>query len=314
MIDILLNSLVPIFAIMALGYFAGWVRDVDNHHVAELNALVMDFALPASLFVATASTPRAVLLAQWPLLAVFVVSMLALYALSYWMQRRLFGLGTSEASVQTLNISLPNYAAAGLPLIAAVFGPNKTVYVALSIATGSIVLSPLTLAILEVHKAPAGGARNLGAILQAIARSLCKPIVLGPLLGIVFSLLGIPLPEAASRSFQLIGQAAGGVALFLTGLILSAQQIELDSNVLSGTFLKNMVQPLLVVGLILALPMDRDTARAALLLCALPSGFFGVLFGLRYGLESDVAGSTLIVSSLTSVVTLPVALVLTAGW
>jgi predicted permease len=76
MIDILLNALVPIFAIMALGYLAGWIRDIDNQHVAELNALVMDFALPASLFVATASTPRAVLLAQWPLLAVFVVSML----------------------------------------------------------------------------------------------------------------------------------------------------------------------------------------------------------------------------------------------
>jgi malonate transporter len=63
-IDVLLNSLVPIFAIMGLGYFAGWIRDIDNHHVAELNALVMDFALPACLFVATASTQRALLLAQ----------------------------------------------------------------------------------------------------------------------------------------------------------------------------------------------------------------------------------------------------------
>jgi malonate transporter and related proteins len=78
--------------------------------------------------------------------------------------------------------------------------------------------------------------------------------------------------------------------------------------------LKNVVHPLLVVGLILAVPMERDTARAALLLCALPSGFFGVLFGLRYGLESHVAGSTVIVSSLASIATLPVALVLTAGW
>jgi malonate transporter len=92
-IDVLLNALVPIFAVMALGYLAGWIRDIDNQHVAELNALVMDFALPASLFVATASTSRAVLLAQWPLLVVLTVSMLALYALSYWMQRRLFGLG-----------------------------------------------------------------------------------------------------------------------------------------------------------------------------------------------------------------------------
>jgi malonate transporter and related proteins len=311
MTDILLNALVPIFAVMALGYFAGWIRDVDNDHVAELNALVMDFALPASLFVATATTSRTVLLSQWPLLLVFIVSMLALYALSYSMQRRLFGLGSSEASVQALTIGLPNYAAAGLPLITAVFGAASTIDVALSIAAGSIVLSPPTLAILEANKAQE---MNLGAVLRATIRSLGKPIVLAPLAGVVFSLFGIPLAEAVSRSFQLIGEAAGGVALFLTGLILSAQRIELGPNVLSGALLKNVLHPLLAVGLVLALPMDRDTARAAVLLCALPSGFFGVLFGLRYGLNSRVAGSTLIVSSLASIATLPVALILTAGW
>jgi len=248
-----------------------------------------------------------------PLLAVFIVSLLALYALSYWMQRRFFGLGSSEASLQALTIALPNYAAAGLPLIAAVFGAADTIYVALAIASGSIVLSPPTLAILEANKAPAGE-RNLGVVLRAIGSSFLKPIVLGPLAGIAFSLLGIPLPDAVSRSFDLIGQAAGGVGLFLTGLILSAQRIELDRNVLSGTLSKNVVQPLFAIGLILALPMSWDTARAALLLSALPSGFFGVLFGLRYGLNSHVAGSTLIVSSLASVATLTVALVLTAGW
>ena len=313
MIHVLLNALVPIFAVMALGYFAGWIRDVDNHHVAELNALVMDFALPASLFVATASTSGAVLSEQWPLLVVFTVSMLALYALSYWMQRHLFGLERGEAAVQAITIALPNYAAAGLPLIAAVLGPAGTIYVALSIATGSIVLSPLTLATLETNKASAGG-KNSAAPLQAIGRSLLKPIVLGPVLGIAFSLVGIPLPGAVHRSFQLIGESAGGVGLFLTGLILSAQRIELSTNMLSGTFLKNIVHPLLAAGLILALAMDRDTARAVLLLCALPSGFFGILFGLRYGLESHVAGSTLIASSLASAATVAVALVLTAGW
>jgi malonate transporter len=313
MIHVLLDALVPIFALMALGYFAGWIRDVDNRHVAELNALVMDFALPASLFVATASTSGAVLSEQWPLLVVFTVSMLALYALSYWMQRHLFGLESSEAAVQALTIALPNYAAAGLPLIAAVLGPAGTIYVALSIATGSIVLSPLTLATLETNKASAGG-KDSAALPQAIGRSLCKPIVLGPVLGIAFSLVGIPLPEALRRSFQLIGESAGGVGLFLTGLILSAQRIELGTNMLSGTFLKNIVHPLLAAGLILMLPMDRNTARAVLLLCALPSGFFGILFGLRYGFESHVAGSTLIASTLASAATVAVALVLTAGW
>ena len=59
--------------------------------------------------------------------------------------------------------------------------------------------------------------------------------------------------------------------------------------------------------------MDRDTAQAALLLSALPSGFFGVLLGLRYDVKSHVAGSILIVTSVASVATLPLVLVLTAG-
>jgi hypothetical protein len=47
-------ALVPIFFVMALGYIAVRWRTLDNRPVGELNALVMDFALP----VATASTAR----------------------------------------------------------------------------------------------------------------------------------------------------------------------------------------------------------------------------------------------------------------
>ncbi|MBV8112062.1 MAG: hypothetical protein JO012_20080 [Hyphomicrobiales bacterium] len=60
--------------------------------------------------------------------------------------------------------------------------------------------------------------------------------------------------------------------------------------------------------------MSHETGRAALLLLALPSGFFCVLFGLRYGKDSHEVGSTLTVSSRASIVTLAIALLLTAGW
>jgi malonate transporter and related proteins len=64
---------------------------------------------------------------------------------------------------------------------------------------------------------------------------------------------------------------------------------------------------------IVLLPRTNDTARATLLLMALPSGFFGLLFGLRYGVESQEVGSTLIVSSLFSIVTLAIMLIFTAS-
>jgi malonate transporter len=152
-----------------------------------------------------------------------------------------------------------------------------------------------------------------GLAFRAVGRALINPVVLSPIAGIVFAFLGIPLPQAVTDALMLIGQATGGVALFLTGLILSSQRLLLNSNVVSGVLLKNVALPLVVAGLALLLPMSREAARAAILLAALPSGFFGVLFGLTYGIESREVGSTLILSSVVSIVTLPLGLILTAG-
>jgi predicted permease len=53
-----LLALAPIFFVLALGYGAGRLRVVDNKNVDSLNAVVMNFSLPASLLEATASAPR----------------------------------------------------------------------------------------------------------------------------------------------------------------------------------------------------------------------------------------------------------------
>jgi len=311
MTAILLDALVPIFAVLGLGYFAGWVRDIDNHHLSELNALVMDFALPAALFVATASTPWAVLVAQWPLLLVLTATALLLYGLAYAMQRWLFSLNPDTASIEALTIAQPNYGAAGLPFVAAVFGTSHLIYVALTLAFTSLFVAPFALAVLEMAHSPRSEPSGRTAIFVAVGHSLSKPIVLSPIAGIVFAFSAIPLPDFVQHSFDLIGRAGGGIALFLTGLILSSQQVIFNFNVISGTLLKNVVHPLLAAGAIMLLPVPADSVRASILLAALPSGFFGVLFGLRYDVDSRDAGSILIVSSMLSAVTLAVALAIT---
>ena len=47
-------------------------------------------------------------------------------------------------------------------------------------------------------------------------------------------------------------------------------------------------------------------AGETLLLLAIPAGFFGVLLGLGYGVRPPVAGTTLLLSTVGSVVTLSV--------
>ena len=308
---IILDALFPIFFVLALGYLAGRFKRVDNQRVAELNTLVMEYALPASLFAATWHTSREALVGQWPMVVALGLGMLIIYAVTYFLQRRVFHLDQQEAAVQTLTIALPNFASAGLPLVSAVFGPEKLILVAVSIACGSVIVSPLTLMLLEAGKSAGQGGPIWKRLVSSIGKAVIKPIVLAPVLGVVLAFLGVQLPHLLGISLDLIGRAAGGVALFLTGMILSAQSVKLNANVAAGAFLKNIIHPIVAVLIVRLLPMPPESARAAILLSAIPSGFFGVLFGLRYGVQSRVAGSTLIASNVLSALTIAAAIYLT---
>ena len=313
MLDIILGSTVPVFFVIALGYLAGWTRKIDNRRVAELNALVMDFALPASLFVAMVKTPRHLLLEQGTLMVVLAVSMLLVYGFQFFLQRTLFKLDSRQAAVESLTTALPNFASVGLPLISSVFGAEKTVSVGVSIAAGAIVMSPLTLVILEAGDKTAESVPALRRVIRAIGKSILKPIVIAPIFGMLLTLCNVQVPRLLVTSLLLIGVSAAGVALFLTGLILSSQPFELNRNVATGALLKNVVHPMLAAALVAALAVSPLIGREAIILSAVPSGFFGILFGLRYGVVSQDAGSTLIASTILSAATIPAAILLTAG-
>src|SRR5260221_6958336 len=147
---VILMALAPIFFVMALGFVAGRMRAIENHHVDALNALVMNFALPASLFVATASAPRSEMIAQGPLFAILGAVMLLLYLMWYLFQRPVSRTSKAEASLQALTVAFPNLAGVGLPIVSALLGPTETVPVAVALAAGSILVSPLTLLLLEL--------------------------------------------------------------------------------------------------------------------------------------------------------------------
>ncbi|MGM4902799.1 AEC family transporter [Tardiphaga sp. 866_E4_N2_1] len=302
-------ALVPIFFVLLLGYAAGRIRIVDNHHVEGLNALVMDFALPASLFAATASAPRGEMIAQGPLFVAFGLTMLILFAVWFWGVRSVFSVSKSDASLQALTISFPNLAGVGLPIVASVLGPKGAVPIAVALAAGSILISPLSLIIVEISaNKDRGVAMSTRQILGAVRRAITKPVILAPALGILLSLSGFELNALAHSCLMLIGSAAAGVALFVTGLVLSAQSFKLDWKVVAATAASDIMRPLLAAAIVYLCPISSEAAKTAILLAAVPSGFFGILFAVNYRLDSATTGSMVIASTVFSIVTLATAI------
>jgi malonate transporter len=312
MTNAILLALAPIFFVLLLGYGAGRYRIVDNHNVDGLNALVMNFALPASLFAATASASRSEMAAQVPLFVILGAVMLVVFFAWYLGSKMLLKEAPANASLQALTIAFPNLAGVGLPIMAAVVGPSGTVPVAIALASGSILVSPLSLIIVELNRGPKPGEPESTAarIMRSIRHALTKPVVLAPALGILVSLSGLTMGAVIDACLLLIGHAAPGVALFLTGLILSSQAFRLDWKIVGATAVADIIRPLLAVAVVFSLPISAETARTVVLLAAVPSGFFGILFAISYRLDPGAIGSMVTASTILSIITMATAIAL----
>jgi malonate transporter and related proteins len=291
---ILLDTLIPIFAGLLLGYVAGRRGTMDNRNVRDLIVLVMDFAIPCALFSTIIGSSRTSLLQHVPAALMITLVFCALYLISYIWARRWRGMSLSDASVLALTIGFPNSAAIALPLFRGAYGPESTVTAALSIVIGSITISPLTLALLEAAKHSGGNHVSATQILRSLPRALLQPVVWAPLVALVGVFFQLHVPSFVAGTLTTMGSAATGSALVLTGLVVSAQSFRFTGGVAITTVLKLVGQPLFAIFVMLLFRMSHNDMRNITVISAIPGGFFGLVFGKGFDATPEIASSGLI--------------------
>jgi malonate transporter and related proteins len=293
---ILLDASLPIFVGLLLGYIAGRRGVMDNLNVRNLIVLVMDFAIPCALFSTISSTSWPVLREQSESAVMIAVVFVVLYTATYVWARRSLKMSISAASVLALTVGFPNVAAIALPLLTTAYGPGSRVTAALSIAVGAITISPLTVALLESDQLSDGEGVSIQAIAIKFLRAFTRPVVWAPMLALVSVYFGLHLPSYVDRPLTILGSAASGSALILTGVVVSAQTFRFDAKVAWTTAAIVLIQPLLALGITELFQMSHDAIRDITLICAIPGGFFGLVFGKSFNSTPETASSGLIAS------------------
>jgi malonate transporter len=306
-IELLANSLVPIFIGLIFGYAAGLRKVVDNKDVKTLVGFLMTFALPCYLFVTMASTPRQLLWDQAKPALVFAIVYVALFVATFYASRHLVKDTAANSAVLALTLGFPNAAAVGIPLLLAVYGPRASVTVAIALAVGAITITPITLAILQSGANTDGTLSHAARIRASLWRALKNPVFWAPVLGVVIAVVKLHMPVYVEKSLTILGAATEGTALFVTGLIVSAQRFTLNWSVGWAVLAKNVIQPALCLAVMFPLAIPPEQTRYVVLLSAIPCGFFGILFGEGFNATPEVASSSLIASTVLGIFTL-------AGW
>ena len=311
MIVTAITVLLPVFFVLGLGYFAGRAKKFDADQVAGLNELVLDYALPAMMFVATVKNARSQLLSQGPYALALLIAFVGLFLIMVLVSTRVLHHSLGEAALQANLVSFPSVAFFGPPIFQGLFGASSLVSIALAATLSAITIVPLTLVLLEIHRqhAAADEVRPVSSlILQSLANTLKQPMVWAPLIGVAIVLVGVHVPQVFDNMLTLIGSTTSGVSIFLAGLIIAAYKIKLNGEVIGNALVKMIAQPLLMALLVTALGVANPLAREGILVCAIPTAVFAPLLAPRYRLYEVESSSTLVATALLIIVTLPIAI------
>ncbi|MDR6231525.1 malonate transporter [Pseudomonas sp. SORGH_AS199] len=289
MIETISEALAPIIFVTLLGWGAGRWKVLPQTASKPLATFVVTFALPIALFLAAAHTrPEQIL--NLPYVATLATGLIGVWLLGLLLGRYRGGRTWREGAMRGITVAFPNMAYCGPPVLTAAIGPSAVLAVIVGNLIFTLVVIPLSLLLLS-----GGGAR------QALGKALRQPLVILPLLGLLCALLGIRLPQLLVTATDEIGRAAGGVALFTLGLILSGIQPRLDRDIGLNVALKNLLQPLVMLGVGLAVGLQGGLLQQVFLLGVLPAATAAPTLAMAHGVYTEDAARSVLFSTLVAI-------------
>lgn len=306
MLDILIKDILPIFVIMFLGFASGKSKAFKFEDAQILNKLVLNYALPAALFVSIVKADRTMLFGDIKLTIISFVIITGVFLWSYFSCYKFFKHSKSEAAVCALISGSPTIGFLGFAVLEPIYG--ATASTGLVVAIISIVVNainiPIGLALMNAGGSKSDGENGVKKS-NPVLSALAQPVCWAPILAVVLVLLDIRFPAILDPNFELIAKANAGVAVFAAGLTLSGMKFQMDKEVAYNALVKLIIMPaaLLIVGLIFG--MNSDNLQMMVLAGALPPAFSGIIIGSRYQLYVRTGTSSLTFSIFAFIVAAP---------
>jgi malonate transporter and related proteins len=328
MLDTILGAVLPVVVTFLLGFAAAWRHDFGPKDASILNRMVLGYAVPLALFAGTVTASRAQLSEDIPLVVALCVAIVGLYGVVFLLARSAFRLRTSTSALAALTASAPAVPFVGPAVLGALFGGHSAIPIALAGLVINLTVVPVTILLLTLDtteddsqgKSPAKDGEHsasprpsqLSVLTGKLAETVKEPIVWAPVLAFVIVLSGTHIPQLIVNSISMLGHASGGVAQFASGIVLASVTIKVNWYVLSVVFLKNIVQPALVLGGLRWLGYGDPILNEAVLTAAIPAMPMVIMFALQYRVAEAEAASAVFLSVIGSVVSMGVFIALTS--
>ncbi len=301
MIKILLDGVLPIFAILIIGYVMG-KRDLFNRDsAAVINKFVLLVAVPALGLHLIANAPFADF--DWRMIVGFFLSELAIYVLGAMISRYIFKCEIMESILLGLAASFGNHILYVLPIAISLFGEESTLPFVAIIAIDSILIFGGTIIVIECISSENVSWTDLSNKL------FLNPPLLSMLLGIFLVIFNVQIPIGFNTFLNFVGDVAAPSALFSLGIILS-QTAGLGRKrvALSISACKLIVHPIFAFIILVGIfGFTLAQMKIPMIAASAPCGTMAFVLALNYGVRTDSIAPTILITTIGSLLSVTLA-------
>ncbi|WP_147302701.1 AEC family transporter [Thalassotalea euphylliae] len=305
----------PLLALALIGYLIAKRQWLNDAQLSGLSKVTFVIFIPAFLFYRMATADLASVLNPLPIAAFYlpVLTCFALgFILNHWLHPE-YKKHRRGSAVFALGSSYSNNVIVGLPLLLLVIGDQALPTIFLIVTFHSAMLFALTSAIAasQANSTQAKNSKRGINWLAFIKQTITNPLVFGILSGLLVNAAGIQIPALVARPLDMLGQPAITLALIALGSSIAKYDIRGERRFIAlASTIKLMLLPLLVyLTAKHALALDTLIVQVLVILSACPTGVNAYLIAQQHQVHRKAVASSVVVSTVASVMTLPLWLV-----
>jgi malate permease and related proteins len=294
-------SIAEIFGLLSIGAVCRYLRYIEDRDIDRWSRLVLDFLYPAFIFssiTAGFQTGRRNELWVLPLigLGISIGGVLVGLGLRY-------GLRTNDKNKERTFLyfcAVNNYGFLPIVIVQNLWGGTAMLANLFFLTLGS------TLATWTV------GVGVLGSTdVKQMVRNLMTPTLLATLAAIFVSWFGWSshVPRVVSHILASAGSASVPMMLVLSGASMFKPAVwRITWQVVYVTFVRLVILPACAIFILKQIPLPPDVYAIAVIIALMPLAVSSVIYTRIFGGEPDFAASSSLVTTIASIVTIPVAL------
>ncbi len=290
------NQVLILFIFVIIGFVLAKTKILDLKHSKMLSTLIVYVFLPCKIFGSFSKNFTVeYITSKYQMLIISIVVLIVLFVFGCFIAK-LLTKDKYEQKIYVYSLMFANFGYFGYTLAESLFGSTGLLNLVIISIPSTFILNSVGYCVLTKTKFS--------------PKLFLKPILISIVLGTMFGLAGIKVPNIVSQIVDKSSACMGPVSMLLCGIVIAEFDIlSLFKNykVYIVVFLRLIVIPF-AVGFCLKPFVDAEILTAAVLLCCMPCGLNTIVFPKLVDENCSIGASLACISTILSCVTIPLCL------